>query len=134
MLGQAKLPGAKLRLFCGHAFVWGLALFLSFHLLSLGVRSQSQHSIKFENWQGKSGIHFVLNNGTTADKPIVDSVLGGVAVLDFDNDGFLDIFFTNGATLPEMVKKDPSFQNRLYHNNHDGTFTDVTQRAGVAGS
>jgi hypothetical protein len=134
MLGQAQLPGAKLRHFCRDAFVWGLAVFLSFHLPSLGVRSQGPHSIKFEDRQAKSGIHFVLNNGTTSDKPLVDSVLGGVAVLDFDNDGFLDIFFTNGATLPEMVKKDASFQNRLYHNNHDGTFTDVTQRAGVAGS
>ena len=76
----------------------------------------------------------MLQNGTNADKPIVDSVLGGVAVLDYDKDGFLDLYFTNGATLPGMSKDDASFQNRLYRNNHDGTFTDVTQKAGVAGA
>ena len=76
---------------------------------------------------------FVLHNGTTADKPIIDSVLGGVALLDYDNDGYLDIFFTNGASIPGLSKDGPDFSNRLYHNNHDGTFTDVTDRAGVRG-
>ena len=78
--------------------------------------------------------NFVLNNGTIPDKPIVDSVLGGVAVLDFDNDGFLDLYFTNGATLPGMVKDGEPFSNRLYRNKHDGTFEDVTAHAGVAGA
>jgi enediyne biosynthesis protein E4 len=91
-------------------------------------------AIRFENRQGKSGVRFVLNNGTTDDKPIVDSVLGGVAVLDFDNDRYLDLYMTNGAKLPGMEKTDSSFENRLYRNNHDGTFTDVTAKAGVAGA
>src|SRR5262249_53899337 len=68
------------------------------------------------------------------DKPIVDSVLGGVAVLDYDNDGFLDLYFTNGATLPGMTKDGESFKNRLYHNLHNGTFEDVTDHAGIAGA
>ncbi len=89
--------------------------------------------ITFENRQPQSGIRFVLKNGTTPDKPIVDSVPGGVALLDFDRDGYLDIFFTNGAGIPSLQKDDASFHNRLYRNNHDGTFTDVTDRAGVAG-
>lgn len=72
-------------------------------------------------------------NDTTEDKPIIDSVLGGVAVFDFDNDGFLDIFFANGAKIPSLAKETEAFFNRLYRNNHDGTFTDVTHRAGVAG-
>jgi hypothetical protein len=101
--------------------------------LAAAVASQSAGGIQFENRQARSGIRFVLNNGTLPDKPIVDSVLGGVAVLDFDNDGFLDIFFTNGAELPSMVKTNASFHNRLYRNNHDGTFRDVTDHAGVAG-
>jgi hypothetical protein len=75
----------------------------------------------------------VLNNGTTLDKPLIDSTLGGVALLDFDNDGFLDIFFTNGARIPTLEKDDSSFFNRLYRNNRDGTFTDVTERAGLQG-
>jgi len=89
--------------------------------------------IRFENRQAQSGVGFVLNNGTIPDKPIIDSVLGGVAVFDYDNDGFLDIFFTNGAQIPSLEKDDPAFFNRLYRNNRDGTFTDVTERAGVAG-
>jgi len=92
-----------------------------------------QSRIAFENRQEKLGVTFVLNNGTTDDKPIIDSTLGGVALLDYDNDGYLDIFFTNGASIPGLDKSNRRFFNRLYHNNHDGTFTDVTERAGVAG-
>ena len=58
---------------------------------------------------------------------------GGVAVFDYDNDGFLDLFFTNGAAIPSLEKTGPGFANRLFHNNGDGTFTDVTEKAGVAG-
>jgi enediyne biosynthesis protein E4 len=90
-------------------------------------------SIRFENRYSQSGVRFVLNNSTTPDKPIIDSVLGGVAVFDFDNDGYLDLFFTNGAKIPSLIKDNESFHNRLYRNNHDGTFTDVTARAGLAG-
>jgi hypothetical protein len=92
-----------------------------------------QSRIGFENRQERSGVTFVLNNGTTDDKPIIDSTLGGVALLDYDNDGYLDLFFSNGASIPGLDKSKPAFSNRLYHNNHDGTFTDVTARAGVAG-
>ena len=90
-------------------------------------------SIRFENRQKQSGITFVLDNGTIPDKPIIDSTLGGVALLDYDNDGYLDIFFTNGARIPSLAKDNAAFSNRLYHNNHDGTFTDVTERAGLKG-
>lgn len=90
-------------------------------------------SIRFENQTKRSGVTFVLDNGTTDDKPIIDSVLGGVALLDYDNDGYLDIFFTNGARIPGLAKDSARFSNRLYRNNHDGTFTDVTDRAGVRG-
>lgn len=47
--------------------------------------------------------------------------------------GYLDIFFTNGARIPSLAKDSPDSSNRLYPNNHDGTFADVTARAGVAG-
>jgi hypothetical protein len=104
------------QLFCGYVF------------------AQQSSPIRFVNRAPQSGLKFVLQNGTTEDKPIVDSILGGVALLDYDNDGYLDIFFTNGATLPGLKKTDPSFYNRLYHNNHDGTFTDVTDRAGIGGA
>jgi hypothetical protein len=89
--------------------------------------------IQFENRQKGSGISFVLDNGTLPDKPMIDGIPGGVALLDYDNDGYLDIFFTNGASLPGLAKEGDKFSNRLYHNNHDGTFTDVTDRAALRG-
>src|SRR5204862_309486 len=58
---------------------------------------------------------------------------GGVAVLDYDNDGCMDVFFTNGAAIPSLRKTGPEFHNRLFHNNCDMTFTDVTESAGVPG-
>jgi hypothetical protein len=101
--------------------------------LLVSSKSNEQSRIRFENRQAQSGVTFILNNGTTDDKPIIDSTLGGVALLDYDNDGYLDLFFTNGASIPSLSKSNPAFSNRLYHNNHDGTFTDVTEHAGVAG-
>ena len=95
-----------------------------------GARSR----IRFEDRRAESGVSFVLKNGTTPDKPVIDSVLGGVGLFDYDNDGFLDIFFTNGARIPSLEKDAPAFFNRLYRNNRDGTFTDVTERAGLRGA
>jgi len=60
-------------------------------------------------------------------------MISGVALIDYDNDGFLDIYLVNGASIPSLKKDSPKFYNRLFHNNHDGTFTDVTEKAGVAG-
>ena len=102
--------------------------------LSAAPISKTDAQIRFEDRQLGSRINFVLNNSTTPDKPMIDSVLGGVAVLDFDQDGYLDVFFTNGARIPSLEKDDTSFHNRLYRNNHDGTFTDVTTHAGVMGA
>jgi enediyne biosynthesis protein E4 len=102
-------------------------------LLALPPQAAERSQIRFENHQKQSRVDFILNNSTTDDKPVIDEVLGGVALLDYDNDGYLDIFFTNGARIPSLAKDSPDFSNRLYHNNHDGTFTDVTDHAGVKG-
>jgi hypothetical protein len=99
----------------------------------LEAAPQSDGPIRFEDRQSASGIGFVLDNGTTPDKPIIDAVLGGVALLDFDDDGRLDVFFTNGARFPALAKDDPRFWNRLYRNEGAGRFRDVTEAAGVGG-
>ncbi len=68
-------------------------------------------------------IAFVHASGATPDKFMYETFGSGVAAFDYDNDGFQDLYFVNGA---------PDTANALYHNNHDGTFTDVTAKAGVA--
>jgi hypothetical protein len=89
--------------------------------------------IVFENTIDASKIEFILKNSVSPQRYSIETMTGGVAVFDYDNDGLLDIFFTNGAEIPSLKKTDPSFYNRLFRNNGDGTFTDVTEKAGLAG-
>lgn len=89
--------------------------------------------IQFQNAAPGSGLDFVLRNDASGRKYQVETVLGGLGVIDFDNDGWPDLYCVNGASLPSLQKTDPRFFNRLYRNNRDGTFTDVTQKAGVQG-
>lgn len=89
--------------------------------------------IRFEDVAAKSGLKFELRNGAIGEFHQPELMLGGVAVLDYDNDGCMDIFFTNGAAMTSLKKTGPQFFNRLFRNNCDGTFTDVTEKAGVAG-
>jgi len=89
--------------------------------------------IAFEEIADRAGIHFVADNCPTPNKNLPETMLAGVALFDYDNDGYLDIYFVNGAAIPSLKKDSPRYWNRLYHNNHDGTFTDVTGKAGVKG-
>jgi enediyne biosynthesis protein E4 len=75
----------------------------------------------------------IVRNGATGEKHQVETMIAGVAVFDYDGDGWPDIYVSNGAALPDLVKTDRSYSNRLFRNNHDGTFTDVTEKAGVGG-
>ena len=89
--------------------------------------------IQFQNVATSNGLDFVLRNDASGRKYQVETVLGGLGVIDFDNDGWPDLYCVNGASLPSLQKTDPRFFNRLYRNNRDGTFSDVTQKAGVQG-
>ena len=77
----------------------------------------------FADVTAKAGITFVHKSGASPDKYMVETFGSGVAWIDYDNDGFPDLYFVNGA---------PGAPNALYHNNKNGTFTDVTERAAVA--
>lgn len=107
-------------------FVWVLAG--CFALVAV-FRLPAQPSIVFE----AAELPFVLRNGETKEKHLPEIVPGGVAALDFDGDGRVDLFFTNGARMPGLVKDGAAFANRLYRNSERG-WEDVTYAAGVAGS
>lgn len=88
--------------------------------------------IRFEE-ASSPGLHFVTNAGRTARKYLPQTMAGGVAVFDYNNDGLLDIFVVNGSAMPSLVKQGETHWNRLFRNNGDGSFTDVTEKAGVQG-
>jgi enediyne biosynthesis protein E4 len=90
-------------------------------------------AIQFENVIEHSKIKFKLNNSVSPQRYTFETMTGGVAVFDYNNDGLLDVFFTNGAAIPSLEKSDPSYSNRLFRNNGGGTFTDVTEKAGLQG-
>ena len=85
------------------------------------------------------GIDFTLQNSPTPQKYLIETMPGGVALFDYNNDGLLDIFLVNGGRitspmqLPEnFERKTPRYWNRLYRQNKDGSFTDMTEKAGLA--
>jgi hypothetical protein len=93
----------------------------------------STSGIRFVDGAKAAGLDFVLRNGAAGRRFQVETVPGGMGVIDFDGDGWPDLFCTNGAALPTLVKSGPEYWNRLYRNNRDGTFSDVTEKAGLAG-
>ncbi len=85
------------------------------------------------------GIDFVHMNSPTSQKYLIETMGGGVAILDYNNDGLADLFFVNSGQLatrmdtPEkFARAEPKFWNRLYRQNRDGSFTDVTKAAGLS--
>lgn len=90
-------------------------------------------AIEFDNVIKASKIKFTLRNSVSPQRYSIETMIGGVALFDYNNDGLLDIFFTNGAAIPSLEKSDPQYYNRLFRNNGDGTFTDVTESAGLKG-
>ena len=89
-------------------------------------------AIVFENIIRQSKVDFTLRSSISPHRYSIETMTGGVAVFDYDNDGFLDLFFINGATIPGLEKSGANFSNRLFRNNGDGTLTDVTETARVA--
>lgn len=116
-----KAAASALVFFSGFAFQSGFA------------QISAVDPVEFENKALSGGVDFILQNYITEEKHMIETMTGGVATLDYNNDGLLDIYFTNGSVTPSMKKESPKFYNRLYRNDGDFKFTDVTLEAGVKG-
>lgn len=101
-------------------------------LLPFGIVQAGSH-VRFENVAAEAGLIFTLDNHATARKHLIETMAGGVAVFDYNGDSLPDVFFTNGAAIPELVKSDEKFLNSLFRNEGGWSFRDVTSEAGVGG-
>ena len=120
-----------------------LALFCGLSIVCEAIISLAApgNQITFEEVSRPLKLDFHHHNSPTSNKYLPETMGAGVALFDYDNDGRLDVFFTNGASLSDPMppgampdKSDPEYWNRLYHQNADGTFSDVTEKAGVSGN
>jgi enediyne biosynthesis protein E4 len=121
------------RRFRGPLAIVGAALAIIAWGTVLGGQQQktlSAPGIHFEDVAAAAGIRFKHNNGAFGKKWLPETMGSGVAFLDYDNDGWQDILLVNGTDWPGHVRRHTTLA--LYHNNHDGTFTDVTRKAGLA--
>jgi enediyne biosynthesis protein E4 len=107
----------------------GLAAVLFFVALSGAGAPANPPGVTFRDVTQQAGIRFVHNNGAFGKKFLPETLGPGVAFIDYDNDGWPDIFLVNGTEWPGHPSKHAT--PKLYRNNHDGTFTDVTRKAGL---
>jgi len=105
-----------------------------------GLLPNEQAPVRYVDITVPSGLRFLHRNSATPSKFLIETMTGGVALFDYDNDGWLDVYFVNGAPLKSnqtdaepLEKTGPEFWNRLFRNNHDGTFSDLTEKAGLQG-
>lgn len=118
------------------SFLSGSSAFLSAAMIGVrqGWPDTMAGPIRMTNGAAAAGLDFVLRNSAAGRKYQVETLPGGLGVIDFDGDGWPDLFCANGASLPAMTKTGPEYWNRLYRNNRDGTFSDVTAKAGLQGA
>ena len=107
---------------------------------SSGKSTRSTSSEQFVDVAGQLGIQFQHQASPTTQKYLIETMGSGVALFDCDGDGRLDIFFVNGARIDDPmpkgalpVKDGPKYWNRLFHQNPDGTFADITEKSGLVG-
>jgi enediyne biosynthesis protein E4 len=99
-------------------------------VLGVFVSAWAQAQVTFRDITAQAGIHFTHNNAAFGKKYLPETMGPGCAFIDYDNDGYPDILLINGQGWPGHQQKTTTLA--LYHNNHDGTFTDVTRKAGLA--
>jgi enediyne biosynthesis protein E4 len=107
-----------------------LSWFLAFLAMAAASFPSHAQQITFRDITAQSGIHFLHNNGAFGKKWLPETIGPGCAFIDYDNDGYPDIVLVNGTDFPGHERAASTL--KLYHNNHDGTFTDVTRKAGLA--
>ena len=126
----------------GWTLVWSSVLLPVLALPVTGVlpaqsenatRGEDAGSVQFTDIAPRSNIRYQSNNSFAGRKYFPQPMCGGVAIFDYDRDGRQDIFLTNGAKLPEVEKTDRSFHNCLLRNLGNGSFEDVTRKAGLTG-
>jgi hypothetical protein len=105
------------------------AIFIQQKSAAVAIAGPDAGSVTFRDITQQAGIRFVHNNGAFGKKFLPETMGPGVAFIDYDNDGWPDIFLVNGMDWPGHIQQHST--PRLYHNNHDGTFTDVTHKAGL---
>jgi hypothetical protein len=110
----------------------GLAA-IALTLASGAVPAGQYTAARLQNVADASGLRFVHHTAASPGRYFVESAPGGLAVFDYNGDGRPDIFFTNGADTPSLDKSSPAQANRLFRNEGQMRFTDVTEAAGVAG-
>jgi enediyne biosynthesis protein E4 len=143
-ISKAKLPrilrrhsGKGIRLLVARKPI--TLVFSVFFALILGAQETTQNSAPLFEMKPLPGVDFVLRNSPTNRKYLLETMAGGVALLDYNNDGLLDIFLVNAGHMRDPMRppfsferRNASYWNRLYRQNNDGTFTDVTEQAGLA--
>src|SRR3954470_2194468 len=95
-------------------------------LIAVCFAATAHAQIQFRDITAQSGIHFTHNNGAFGKKWLPETMGPGCAFIDYDNDGWQDVLIINGQNWPGHPG--PATTPKLYHNNHNGTFTDVTQK------
>ena len=95
--------------------------------------SQPVPALQFRDVASEAGLEFVHENSPTPRKQLIETMPGGVAIFDYDGDSRLDVFFTNGASVPGLAKDAPRYSNRLFRNAGERRFVDVTEAAGLRG-
>jgi hypothetical protein len=94
---------------------------------------QPAPALQFRDVAREAGLEFVHENSPTPQKQLIETMPGGVAILDYDGDSRQDVFFTNGASVPGLAKDAPRYSNRLFRNQGERRFVDVTEAAGLRG-
>ena len=128
------------------ALLWGACLMLFLTAQSFAQRPSAPNPVaqassgRFVDITQRLGVNFQYRSSHTSKKYLIETMGPGVALFDYDNDGLLDLFVVNGTPLADPTAKgaipqktDSQYWNRLYHQRKDGTFEDVTEKAGLQG-